>query len=198
MNSIDFPITLNFRIGTLANDFNAKNSRGETIAYVREKILKFVDEIDLYSDESKTQKLYTIKADRWLDFNSNYSFNNANGDFIGSLARKGWASLWRARYESYDASRRLTFLLQEENPFIKILDGILGEIPVLGFLVGYFFNPKYTIKNPEGILLARMIKLPSFWGRKFNIVTYDLLSVHEAELLFLSVTELALQERRRG
>lgn len=198
MSIYSFPLELTFKIGTISNDFVAKNSHGETVAYVREKILKFVDEIDLYSDESKSRKIYTIKADRWLDFNSNYRFDDANGNFLGSLARKGWRSIWSAKYEGFDASRNLKYIIQEENPFIKILDSLLGEIPVINFLVGYFFNPKYVIHSAEGTLIGRLIKRPSFWGRKFTVETYQELSNTDAELVFLCVTEMALLERRRG
>lgn len=193
-----FPLKLTFRIGTLANDFIAQNAQGDTIAYVREKILKLVDKIDIYSDETKSRRIYKIEADRWLDFNSNYAFYGEQDNFLGSVARKGWASLWSAHYEIFNKSRQLMFIVNEENPFIKILDGILGEIPFVNFLVGYFFNPKYIVKKQDGTLVARLIKLPSFWGRKFTIEAYELLSNEEEELIFLGLTEVSLLERRRG
>ncbi len=43
MNLIQFPIQLTFNIGTFGNDFVAKDSNGNTIASVRQKMLKLID-----------------------------------------------------------------------------------------------------------------------------------------------------------
>lgn len=196
--SFRFPLSLHFKIGTLANDFIATDADGHTVAYVREKILKLVDKIDLYSDESKQSLRYKIEADRWLDFNANYSFLTADDKRLGSIGRKGWRSLWSARYDVYDENRQPIYIIKEENPWIKILDSLLGEIPILSFLVGYFFNPKYQVLTLGGDLVARLIKQPSFWGRKFSIETYQDLNHALSVLVFLGCTEVALLERRRG
>lgn len=35
LKELDFPLTFEFKIGTMANDFNAKDSNNKTVAYVR-------------------------------------------------------------------------------------------------------------------------------------------------------------------
>ena len=57
MISNQFPIRLTFKIGTLSNDFVAQNANGETIVYVRQKLLKLI-EIFLCAYQSRV----TIKA----------------------------------------------------------------------------------------------------------------------------------------
>jgi hypothetical protein len=197
MHSIQFPISLLFKVTTFSNDFIAKDSNGTTIAYVREKMLKLTDTIDIYSDESKSRKMYQIRADRWLDFNANYAFIDSENNFLGSLARKGWASLWSSRYESYDRNRNLAYIISEENPFVKVIDGIFGQIPIVGMLTGYFFNPSYLVTSNQTIV-AKLIKQPSLFGRKFLIEAYTSLSEDDTQLVFLSLAQMVLLERERG
>jgi hypothetical protein len=197
MHSIQFPISLLFKVTTFSNDFIAKDSNGTTIAYVREKMLKLTDTIDIYSDESKSRKMYQIRADRWLDFNANYAFIDSENNFLGSLARKGWASLWSSRYESYDRNRNLAYVISEENPFVKVIDGIFGQIPIVGMLTGYFFNPSYLVTSNQTIV-AKLIKQPSLFGRKFLIEAYTSLSEDDTQLVFLSLAQMVLLERERG
>jgi hypothetical protein len=197
MQSIQFPISLLFKVTTFSNDFIAKDSSGTTIAYVREKMLKLTDTIDVYSDESKSLKMFQIRADRWLDFNANYAFMDSESNFLGSLARKGWASLWSSRYESYDRNRNLAYVISEENPFVKVIDGIFGQIPIIGMLTGYFFNPCYLVTDNQTIV-AKLIKQPSLFGRKFLIETYTSLPDYDTQLIFLSLAQMVLLERERG
>lgn len=197
MQSIQFPISLLFKVTTFSNDFIAKDSSGKTIAYVREKMLKLTDTIDVYSDESKSLKMFQIRADRWLDFNANYAFMDSENNFLGSLARKGWASLWSSRYESYDRNRNLAYVISEENPFVKVIDGIFGQIPIIGMLTGYFFNPSYLVTHNQTIV-AKLIKQPSLFGRKFLIETYTSLPDYDTQLIFLSLAQMVLLERERG
>ena len=197
MQSIQFPISLLFKVTTFSNDFIAKDSSSTTIAYVREKMLKLTDTIDVYSDESKSRKIFQIRADRWLDFNANYAFMDSENNFLGSLARKGWASLWSSRYESYDRNRNLTHVISEENPFVKVIDGIFGQIPIIGILTGYFFNPSYLVTSNQTIV-AKLIKQPSLFGRKFHIESYTSFSDYDAQLIFLSLAQMVLLERERG
>lgn len=198
MSNLQFPLELSFKISTFSNDFLAFNAKGESVGYVRQKMLKFVEEIEIFENESQeSKKIYDIKADRWLDFNASYSF--FQGDkFIGNIARKGWVSLWSAKYESFDENRTQILKIQEDNPFIKILDGLVGQIPIIGMFVGYFFNPSYSAFDTQGNFIARLSKLPSFWGRKFNIVAVDGIDEKLAETVFLSYTMMVLLERRRG
>lgn len=196
-SNLVFPLDLQFKISTLSNDFVATNANAESIAYIRQKLFKFVEEIEIFETESEIKKLYDIRADRWLDFNANYSFFQDN-QLKGSIARKGWASLWSARYMGFDESKDQLFSIQEDNPFAKVMDALIGQIPFFGLIVGYIFNPTYSAFDNQGKFLAKLRKMPSFWGRKFKIESNGELGDVLAEKVFLCFTMLVLLERRRG
>ena len=62
MKDLQFPINFKFKIGTLANDFVATDASGTTVAYVRQKMFKLKEDILIYSNESKSDTLFRIKA----------------------------------------------------------------------------------------------------------------------------------------
>lgn len=198
MNSLIFPLNLTFKISTFSNDFEAKDANGNAVAYVRQKILKLIEEVHVYSNDSRTELKYTIRADRWLDFSASYRFTNRNGLDIGRIVRKGWASIWKANYDIFDENEMHDLYVREENPWAKVFDTLLSEVPVLGILTGYLFHPTYIVARPNGIQVARLTKIPSFFGRQFKIDKLNEFEKGEEERLLLGLMMMILLERRRG
>ncbi|MDA0778675.1 MAG: hypothetical protein O3C19_06400, partial [Bacteroidetes bacterium] len=162
------------------------------------KLFKLKEDISVFTDESQATLNYRIKADRWIDFSAAYSITNQEGAELGKVARKGWRSIWKAEYFLIDQNERPQYKIQEENGGIKVLDGLLSEIPILGLLTGYFFNPSYIVTNNDLQPVARLKKEASFWGRKFEI-TKLAETVHEDdERMLLGLMMMVLLERRRG
>jgi uncharacterized protein YxjI len=195
----NYPLSFEFKISTFSNDFNAKDSQGNTIAYVRQKMFKLKEKVVVFSDETKSKELFHIKADKWLDFNTAYNFTSAaDGIELGKVCRKGWVSFLKARYELYDENEQQDLLIEEENPWTKFWDGLFKQVPIVSMFTGYFFNPRYTVKRPDGKLVGRFSKEKSFFGRKFS---YDKLAEYEKgeELrVLLGLMMMVLLERRRG
>ena len=198
MNSLKFPLQLTFNVTTFSNDFTAQDATGNTVAYVRQKMLKLVEEIQVFNNQSRSEQNYTIRANTWLDFSASYKFSNRQGYEIGRIARKGWASIWKANYEIFDQNNDQDILIKEENPWAKVFDSMLDEVPLLGVLSGYLFHPAYIGTRPNGTPVVRLVKLPSFWGRKFSIEKLAEFEQGEEERILLGLMMLVLLERRRG
>lgn len=182
----------------MSNDFTATDAEGRTIAYVRQRMLRFKEEVNVYKGENRSEEAFVIKANQWIDFSATYTFSDHQGREVGSIARKGWSSLWRARYELFDQNQRQDLLIREENVWAKIMDGLMGEIPVLNILTGYLFHPSYLVTRPNGTLVARLKKRPSFWGRKFKVDKLDEFEEGEEDRVLLGLMMMILLERRRG
>lgn len=198
MSALQFPLDFTFKISTIANDFTATDANGQTIAYVRQKLFKLKEAIQIFTDESKSQLVYTINADKWIDFSAAYSFKDASGNELGKIARKGWASIWKAKYEIIDQNQQLQYHVREDNAWIKVLDGMLGEIPVLSMFTGYLFNPSYSVTNQAGEKIAKIKKKPSFFGRKFQVTKEGTIDADDGERIMLGLMMMILLERRRG
>lgn len=198
MNSMQFPLQLTFKVTTLSNDFVATDANGNTVAYVRQKMLRLLEEVQVFSNENRSELNYTIRANRWLDFNSTYTFTNRMGYEVGRIVRKGWASLWKAHYEIFDEKQQSDLIIREENPWAKIFDSMLGEIPLLGVLSGYLFHPAYIVTRPNGTEVVRLTKQASFWGRKFTVDKLSSFEAGEEERIVLGLMMMILLERQRG
>lgn len=195
----NYPLHLEFKIGTFANDFITRDVNGKTLLYVRQKMFKFKEAIQIYSSEDRAELVYTIAADRIIDFNASYAFADDEGKVFGHIGRKGMKSLLKAHYEIYDDKKQPEFLIQEENPWAKFWDALLCEIPFLGLLSGYLFNPRYIVKRTDTQeLIVRLSKEKSFWGRRFKFDKLANLGEGEDERLMLGLMMLTLLERRRG
>lgn len=198
IKDLNFPLTFEFKLSSLANDFNVKDASGNPVVYVRQKMFKFKEAISVFADQTKSNVLYTINADRVIDFNASYGFTNSEQQTFGKVGRKGAKSILKAHYTVFDQENNSEFLIQEENPWAKFFDALMSEVPVVGMFTGYMFNPKYTIKRNDGTLVARLSKEKSFFGRKFRLDKLEQISNEESERMLLSLMMMSLLERRRG
>ncbi len=198
MQDLQFPLNFRFKISTLANDFTATDANGKVVAYVKQKMFKLKEDIVIYSDESQTNINYRIKADRWLDFSAAYTFYDANENTIGKVVRKGWRSLWNTKYELIDQFEKAQYNIREEKAWVKVMDGIFGEIPLVGMLSGYLFNPTYLLKNRKDEVIVKLKKQPSFWGREFLVEKVGTIDNDDDDRIMLGLIMMILLERRRG
>lgn len=198
MQNIQYPIRFSFKITTLSNDFTATDASGHTIAYVKQKMFKLKEAITVYSDTSKTKVLFTIKANKWLDWSAAYSMLDANGTEIGKIARKGWRSMWKAEYDIIDQHEKHQYKVQEDSAWVRVADSLVGEIPVISFFTGYMFNPTYNVTDMNGDIVAKLKKKPSFLGKEFEVEKVAEIDSDDKERVMLGLMMMILLERRRG
>ena len=150
-----------------------------------------------YRDATQSHLFFRIEADRVLDFSANYSFTDASGNSWGTVRRKGMKSLWSAHYEIiHDDQVEMT--IQEESPMQKLLEGLLGGIPVIGWIAIYLINPSYIIRRPDGETLLRLTKKPAILEGKFQLEKLNDLPEDDELRALLSVIMVGLLERARG
>ncbi len=198
MQNIQFPVKFQFKISSLANDFTATDASGRSLAYVRQKMFKLKEDIQIYNDESKTKVNYSIKADRWLDFSAAYAFFDENEKEFGKIVRKGWRSIWKAEYQIIDQFQKEQYTISEENGWTKVFDSLLGQIPVISMFTGYLFNPSYIVSTPDQQPIVRLKKMPSFFGRDFELEKIGTMDSDDDDRIMLGLMMMILLERRRG
>jgi uncharacterized protein YxjI len=196
---LQYPLTISFKIVALAPQLSVRDANGNLIVYVRQKLFKLKEAITVYADESQTQPLYAINADRILDFSARYNFTAQSGQSLGSIKRDGMRSLWKSHYQIDEGNPNTpTMSIQEENAWIKVIDSIVGEIPVLGLLTGYLFHPAYLVTRSDGTLVARIEKQPAFFEGKFLLENKAPVNAIEEQSILLSTVMMLLLERDRG
>lgn len=199
LNNLNYPLDFKFKISTLASDFNITDKNGQPVAYVRQKMFKLKEDVIVFNDESKSKELFRIQANQWIDFNSSYSIKDAiNSTSFGRLARKGMRSFWKSTYEILDSGDQQKYTVTEDNAWVKLLDGMVSEIPVVGMFTGYFLNPSYTVKDASGKEYFRLKKMPSLLGRRFQLDRLIDIADEDESLVILSLLMMVLLERARG
>ena len=199
LQGLQYPLTLSFKILALASQATVTDASGRTVLYTRQKLLKFKEHVEIWTDASQGTRLADIKANKVIDWSARYFFTDAQGAPIGSVGRRGWRSLWKAHYEVFNPGDNSTdFSIQEENGWTKVLDSLLGEIPILGIFSGYFLHPSYLASRADGSPAMRLTKEPAFWEGKFRIEKLSDLTPREELNLLLSFLMMILLERSRG
>lgn len=199
LDGIQYPLTLSFKILALASQATVTDATGRTVLYTKQKLLKFREHVEIFTDNSRSSLLAEIKANKVIDWSARYFSTDANGSPIGSVGRRGWRSIWKAHYEAFNPGDDVPdFSIQEENAWVKVADSFLGEIPILGMFSGYFFHPSYLATRTNGGPAMRMTKQAAFFEGRFQIEKLTDLTPREELNLFLSFLMLVLLERKRG
>lgn len=194
---MEYPISLKFKVLTFGQQITATDRNGKSLMYIKQKMFKLKEKVEIYSDKVSKQVLFTIGADRIIDFSANYHFRDAAGNDWGSVRRKGMRSLWSAHYEVIQ-NGQLDATIDEESPMKKVAEAILGEIPLVGFIAVLLLNPSYIVRSPEGTPLLRLIKRPAVFEGKYTLEKLSEMSEDDELRCLMSLIMLVLLERRRG
>ncbi|MGR3276677.1 hypothetical protein ACSYAD_16360 [Acaryochloris marina NIES-2412] len=196
---MQYPLTLKFKLWAFAPQIFVTDNTGSLVLYVKQKLFKLKEQITVCADEAQTQQLYSIGADRIIDFSARYHFRDRAGQELGSVKRKGMKSIWKAHYDIAAGQSEVPALsIHEENPWVKIMDALFAEIPIIGMFTGYLFNPTYLVTRPDGTVVMRFSKVPAFLSRIFTIKQVDQMTEDEQQMAVLSLLMMILLERHRG
>jgi hypothetical protein len=194
---MNYPLQLSFEILSIGKKLSVTDSTGNLIFFVKQKMFKLKESITIFADVEQSTPLYTLNADRVLDFSASYHFTDNRGVAIGSVRRQGMRSLWKARYDVLNGAGP-AMTIQEANPWSKVLDALFSEIPLVGMLSGYVFHPEYVVAREDGTPVMRLKKEPAFFQGKFSVEKLANLNQQEETRILLSLIMMVLLERQRG
>lgn len=192
-----YPVKLSFKLMTFGQRISASDADGKLLMFVKQKMFKLKEQVEIFSDENQSSLLFRIGADRVIDWSANYHFTDAAGNDWGAVRRKGMRSLWSAHYEVMQDGQ-VDMTIQEESAIKKLIESILGEIPILGFLFIYLLNPSYIVRRPDGTELLRLTKHPAIFEGKFTLEKLNEIPEDDELRSLLAVMMVVLLERRRG
>ncbi|MBN2799719.1 MAG: hypothetical protein JXX28_11280 [Deltaproteobacteria bacterium] len=194
---MNYPLRLNFKILGLAPQIFLRDAAGEDVFYVKQKLFKLKEAVQVFKDKSRADLRYTIGADRILDFSAKYQIADASGEALGAVKRQGMRSIFRATYEVFDEDGAQVLLISEESVMKRMLDRLAGEVPLLGFVLVMLINPTYLVKRGDEVVM-KLVKKPAFFEGKFEVEQVVPLSEREEKRAVLSLLMMSLLERSRG
>lgn len=194
---MQYPLTLKFKLLALGQQIYATDANGNLLMYIKQKMFKLKEKIQVYSDDKQTNLIFNIGADRVIDFSANFHFTDGQGGDWGAIRRKGMRSLWAAHYEIIQDGQ-VDMVINEESPAKKLLEGVLGEIPLLGMVAVYLLNPSYIVSRPDGTPLLRLTKKPAVFEGVFIVEKLNELPEDDELRSLLGLITMILLERKRG
>jgi hypothetical protein len=196
---MQYPVNLRFKIAALASQIFVTDNNGSELFYVKQKLFKLKENIEIYHDSTKSQLIYRIKTDKVIDFSATYTLYDAMDRPLGTIKRNGARSILKANYDISINGQPFAHV-QEGNPWTKLGDALFGELPIIGLFAGYMFHPRYIIKDTTDTEIAMLKKQPAFLEGKFILEATGLekkdenTQKHAAILLMM----VALLERLRS
>ncbi len=133
----------------LGASFHVYDDEGGVVAFCRQKAFKLREDIRLYTDDTKSQELLTMKTRSIIDFGATYDIALPGGEIIGSLRRKGFSSLARDSWLIFGPNGTEIATLKEDSSVLAILRRI-HEVFAL-------FSPqKFEVMSHDGIHIATL------------------------------------------
>jgi uncharacterized protein YxjI len=163
-----YPLDLRFKVIALASQIYVSDADGNQVFYIKQKLFKLKENIEIFSDSSKTMKLYTVKADRIIDFSPEFTLYDQNESAIGSVKRLGRKSIWKSTYE-VKVGNMVQLTVKEHDPWVKVADALVSEIPIIGLISGYILHPRYDVTDANGQVVGNLEKMPAFLEGKYRL-----------------------------
>lgn len=109
-------------LSVLGGKFEIFDPSGYVVLFSKMAAFKLKEDIRLYTDESMTTELVSIRARSIMDFSAAYDVvDSTTGQKVGALKRKGWKSMFRDEWIVMNAYDNEIGNIQEENAFLAFL-----------------------------------------------------------------------------
>ena len=139
------------RITMMANKYeliatNPDGSDGQLLAFAQQKRMAFKEQVTFYTDDTKSQPVFSFKARKTIDLGSGYDVYDADGQSIGWFKKEFGKSLLRSSWQlsapGVDADGT------ERNPTIAILRRVWEFVPFVGEIpLPFVFHFDFTEKT---------------------------------------------------
>ena len=179
MSMFDYPLNLRFKLIALTPRIIVTDNKGREVLFVSQKVFNLREDIRIYDNQQREREVFQIHAEQILDFNTRYNFfRSETQEHIGSIKAKGWRSIWSATYLVDDPQQDQMMFIKEDNPWVKIADSIVGDMPVIGMLSGFILHPSYTAYRSDNLQdqsqpVMQITKKPAFFENAFSIDLLD-------------------------
>jgi uncharacterized protein YxjI len=142
----------------LTGKFRFYDPAGRLIMFSEQKMFRLREDIRVYSDESKSQEVLSVKARQIMDFSAAYDVVDAEmNQKVGALRRKGLRSILRDEWEVLDAN---------DNVIGKLFEDSVGLALLRRLVLGSWLPQNYDITVGD----SRVADLK----QNFNLFRYEL------------------------
>jgi len=134
------------------------DKKGQLVAFAQQKRFAFKEKMNFYSDESKNQILFTLRAEKVFDIHGKYFIEDEQGQPVGALRKEFTKSLVNSTWNILDVQGAVLFTVNESNQTIAVLRRYLGFFSEIAEIVLHFFKYHFTFKDTSGVEHGRYTK----------------------------------------
>lgn len=110
--------------------FHVYDEAGNVVFYSKQKAFKLREDFRIYSDESQTQELLTIKTPQILDIGATYNVQDVTtGEDVGALRRKGLKSIVKDEWVILSKEGQEIGMVTEASLVAALLSRFINLIP---------------------------------------------------------------------
>lgn len=113
----------------LGKEFSIVDENEKVLAYAKQKAFKLREEIHIYTDQTMTVPLLTIKARNIFDFGATFDVTDTKtGELLGALRRKGLRSMFRDEWHILTPGDNEIGIIQEESSLMAFVRRFLTNL----------------------------------------------------------------------
>ena len=109
---------------------NPDGSEGQLLAFAEQRRMKLREQVDFYTDESRTRRVFSFRARQRLDVHAEHDVVDEHGTPLGWFRKEFAASLLRSTWQL--SAPGIDAVGRERRPVIAVLRRIWEFIPYLG------------------------------------------------------------------
>ncbi len=167
--------------------FHVYDKTGRVVFYSKQKAFRLREDFRIYSDESQSRELLTIKTPHIIDFSATYYVQDTTtGEKVGGIKRKGLKSILKDEWIFLSSDGQEIGMLAENSMIMALLSRYLNLIP-----------QKYTITSVSGRKVAEIIQHFNPFISKYSMNISDPEYLIDRRLLIAAGVLLAGIERRQ-
>jgi Uncharacterized conserved protein len=120
---------MNQKLFSLNSKYHMYDQFQQPLFFIDRPLLKLKTQIGVYEDEAKSRKVLSVNVESfWSIINLTFLVNDADGNTVGYLRRKGWLSMLRRTWHIEDNMGRTIAVAQEDSWWKAILRRVLASV----------------------------------------------------------------------
>jgi uncharacterized protein YxjI len=132
---------------------NPDGSEGPMLAFAEQKRMKLKEEVNFFTDEGRTRRMFSFKARQRLDVHAEHDVFDEHGAPLGYFRKDFGASLLRSTWHL--SAPGIEALGRERRPVIAILRRVWDFIPYIGDIwVPFIFHFDFVDKASGQVVLV--------------------------------------------
>ena len=174
-------------------------TKSELLAFAQQRRLAFKERVDFYTDEVKTDLVFSFRAEKVMDIHGKFFVEDADGKRIGAFKKQFKQSLLNSTWSILDANDNPTLTIKESNQTLAALRRFSRWIPIIGDIIEVivlFFRYHFVFIDQQQTEVGKYTKTTLFRDHYQLDMTDQQFTAHDWRVLTAMAVALdALQDR---